>query len=562
MTKHKLTFLLAAALVALPMLAATPAVRTNAETFVWSSGEYHYDGAGNIISIGASSESGVPDYYTYDAVGRLTAATAHARDYRNQQTFEYDVYGNLRGVVTRSANGALPAETQDVRLDVRPDNRLGDGSGGVCPPNTSCITGRYDEAGNQVAPTIASYAQVVVGNETRLVDPYIYDPLGMMTELRDGTRTEQYLYDANNERIARIIKRPGADERRYTLRSGTSVLREYIQTVPATGAATWQWTEDYIYQGARLLAADLPNNQRHHFHPDHLGTPRLITDDSGYVVAKHTYYPFGAEAPGSTADTERMKFTGHERDFGVDRGQDLDYMHARFYKPVAGRFLTVDPGKDWDPATPQSWNLYGYVRDNPVNAIDPNGEGTQSISLGWSGAVGIARAQSLSLNFSSSGTISVLRTTSTGMATPSGGVAFSSSYSTAVTLAELQEPSRTAGISVGNRYTAGLDASFSMDGELSGGAISAGIGLRNMPLPDLHYYNDQETDVVWSLNVFEEVGHAAGYAIRDLRAAIDLYLDSTVGKFNAAAHGQPPPRSCLLPSPDEFWTPTPISGAQ
>jgi hypothetical protein len=38
-----------------------------------------------------------------------------------------------------------------------------------------------------------------------------------------------------------------------------------------------------------------------------------------------------------------------------------------------GRFLSVDPGKDWDMSRPQSWNLYSYVRNNPVNATDPDG---------------------------------------------------------------------------------------------------------------------------------------------------------------------------------------------
>jgi len=38
-----------------------------------------------------------------------------------------------------------------------------------------------------------------------------------------------------------------------------------------------------------------------------------------------------------------------------------------------GRFLSVDPGFDVQPENPQSWNLYAYVRNNPVNATDPMG---------------------------------------------------------------------------------------------------------------------------------------------------------------------------------------------
>lgn len=41
-------------------------------------------------------------------------------------------------------------------------------------------------------------------------------------------------------------------------------------------------------------------------------------------------------------------------------------------RPV-GRFLSADPGRDWDPAKPQSWNMFAYVRGNPMAYIDPDG---------------------------------------------------------------------------------------------------------------------------------------------------------------------------------------------
>ncbi len=54
-------------------------------------------------------------------------------------------------------------------------------------------------------------------------------------------------------------------------------------------------------------------------------------------------------------------------------GSGLQYMHARYYGPFGGRFLSVDPGRDFDPSHPQSWNVYAYVRNNPVNAVDADG---------------------------------------------------------------------------------------------------------------------------------------------------------------------------------------------
>jgi hypothetical protein len=58
---------------------------------------------------------------------------------------------------------------------------------------------------------------------------------------------------------------------------------------------------------------------------------------------------------------------------------DLDYMQARMYSPVLGRFLGVDsaPGS---PSSPQSWNRYTYALDNPAQFIDPDGLAPQGVS--------------------------------------------------------------------------------------------------------------------------------------------------------------------------------------
>jgi RHS repeat-associated protein len=69
-----------------------------------------------------------------------------------------------------------------------------------------------------------------------------------------------------------------------------------------------------------------------------------------------------------------MKFTGHERDLTPFDPNGLDYMHARFYNSLTGRFLSVDP--TWDSADlgrPQAWNRYTYVRNNPIGSTDPDG---------------------------------------------------------------------------------------------------------------------------------------------------------------------------------------------
>jgi RHS repeat-associated protein len=96
------------------------------------------------------------------------------------------------------------------------------------------------------------------------------------------------------------------------------------------------------------------------------------------------YYPFGEEATAFNQDTERMKFTGHERDLAslAGAGDDLDYMHARHCSPVTGRFLSVDPLYSSQSEHPQSWNKNAYVRDNPLNHRDPDGKCVEDACIG------------------------------------------------------------------------------------------------------------------------------------------------------------------------------------
>lgn len=71
-----------------------------------------------------------------------------------------------------------------------------------------------------------------------------------------------------------------------------------------------------------------------------------------------------------------MKLTGHKRDLAntTSAADDLDYMHARFYNPQTGRFLSFDaPGGSAKPGAPQTWNLYSYVGGNPLKYVDPDG---------------------------------------------------------------------------------------------------------------------------------------------------------------------------------------------
>jgi RHS repeat-associated protein len=67
-----------------------------------------------------------------------------------------------------------------------------------------------------------------------------------------------------------------------------------------------------------------------------------------------------------------LQFTGKERD--LESG--LDYFGARYYGSALGRFTSSDPKilSKQKLNDPQQWNGYAYVRNNPFQFVDPNGE--------------------------------------------------------------------------------------------------------------------------------------------------------------------------------------------
>ncbi len=100
-------------------------------------------------------------------------------------------------------------------------------------------------------------------------------------------------------------------------------------------------------------------------HTDGLRSPVAETNASGVVTSSTRYEPYGTVYGSSVAPVQGPGYTGHVRD--VDTG--LSYMQQRYYDPLAGRFLSVDPIE----ASAGSFNRYWYANNNPYTNIDPDG---------------------------------------------------------------------------------------------------------------------------------------------------------------------------------------------
>ncbi len=73
----------------------------------------------------------------------------------------------------------------------------------------------------------------------------------------------------------------------------------------------------------------------------------------------------------------RSRSTGKERD--AETG--LDYFGARYYSGAMGRFTSPDPLPFQASMLedPQRFNLYAYVRNNPLSFVDPKGEAIELV---------------------------------------------------------------------------------------------------------------------------------------------------------------------------------------
>ncbi len=97
-----------------------------------------------------------------------------------------------------------------------------------------------------------------------------------------------------------------------------------------------------------------------------------VTHTKGHILQEDHYYPFGMNinALSSSAPLSKpnhYKFNGNEEQ--VDFDLRLMDFNARFYDPIIGRFIQVDPLSE----KVLDWTPFRFGFNNPINVVDPTG---------------------------------------------------------------------------------------------------------------------------------------------------------------------------------------------
>ena len=288
---------------------------------IYQDTNYTYDSVNNITRI---VEVAGTKTYTYDDLYRLTQGVYTSKAAPVTYTYAYNPIGNITNANGQAYTYATPNKTNPHAVT------------SVGSQNYT-----YDDNGNlSSGPALLN-----------IVNNWQNQPISLIGNGR--TQITMY-YDENAERF--IYKTPATTEIQV---NDTYIVRNNIPEITIKFGNTPIGT--------------ISNGNIYSTVSDHLDTPTKQISSTGTVVENTDYDPFGKlVAQGGTLNTKRG-YTGHEED--IDTG--LIYAEARYYNPAIMRFNQQDPLLKLPPLKllidPQQLNSYSYVRNNPVNGVDPKG---------------------------------------------------------------------------------------------------------------------------------------------------------------------------------------------
>jgi RHS repeat-associated protein len=249
----------------------------------------------------------------------------------------------------------------------------------------------YDKENAPAHAVVSVARQQFLGDENPVTDTYTYDNNGNMTCRTESNQTWVQTYNAEN-RISVVEKVTGdctthgttTDTWTFTYDGdGVRVKEVYSGTgdsytkyyfaggayeIEVVGETT---TIKRYYSISGMMVAMHNGTDLVYFASDHLSSASLVMDDSGTLLSENRYMPFGEvrTISGTTNITETdFGYTG-QRNLASIGLMDYD---ARFYSPTLMRFIQPDTIVP-DLLSPQSFNRYSYVINNPLFFTDPTG---------------------------------------------------------------------------------------------------------------------------------------------------------------------------------------------
>ena len=174
--------------------------------------------------------------------------------------------------------------------------------------------------------------------------------------MADGTKLT-YLIDGKDRRVGKFVN--GALTQGFIylddgkplveLDGGNNIVSRFIY-------ATRDNVPDYMVRGGITYRLFL----------DHLGSPRLVVNvATGEIVQRMDFDDFGKVLNDTNPGFQPFGFAGGL----LDRDTQLVRFGVRDYDADTGRWTSKDPVLFAGDDT----NLYGYVRGDPINQIDPSG---------------------------------------------------------------------------------------------------------------------------------------------------------------------------------------------
>ena len=293
--------------------------------------------------------------FVYDANDQLTKETLPDG---TMNTYKYDEVGN------RTASEVSGEKATFTYNDANQ----------IATKNETAYT--YDKDGNLLQDEHYKYTynqQQRLTNVTTLDDQiiasYTYDENGLRLTKTVGDTTHEYFYNGEVLDMEIVKVKDVVTEYRSYEWSGYTPLGMIVKAKNESGTfETVRKASQYTTSCCRL--AQLASSKQQ-FITNHRGDVLSIRDSEDQEVGAYTYDAYGnvLTVEGDLAKANPIRYAGYYYD---DETKNY-YLQARYYNPVNGAFLALDPHPG-DDDEPLSQNGYSYANGNPVMNVDPNGE--------------------------------------------------------------------------------------------------------------------------------------------------------------------------------------------